>query len=538
MTEDSTFVRKEPCPACGSRDNLARYSDGHAHCFGCGHYEHGDGSVTNSKGKVMSKDLITDGTVRPLTKRGITEETAKKFGYTIAKFKGEHVHVAPYYDDEGNLVAQKVRFADKSFVALGDFKKATLFGMNAWTKGGRKVIVTEGEIDALSVSQLQGNKWPVVSVPTGAQGAKKSLSKHLDWLQSFDEVILMFDMDDPGRQAARDCATLFQPGKCKIAKLPLKDANEMLMASRGDEVIAAIWQAEPFRPDGVVAFSSLIEEASKPVEWGIPWFTPRLTELTYGRRHGEVYALGAGTGIGKTDFLTQQIAYDVLKLEQKVGLFFLEQSPVETARRLAGKVAGRRFHIPDAGWTQDELTEALGKLNKDKLFLYDSFGATEWEPIAENIRYLVHAEGVRIFYIDHLTALAAGADDERKTLEDVMAQIAGLAKELNIIIMLISHLATPEGKPHEEGGRVMIKHFKGSRAIGFWCYFMFGLERNQQDADEKMRSITTFRVLKDRYTGNATGEVFYFGYDRETGELYETDLPGEGPFQDETQAPF
>ena len=36
----SQFVRHEPCPGCGSKDNLARYDDGHGHCFGgCGHWE-------------------------------------------------------------------------------------------------------------------------------------------------------------------------------------------------------------------------------------------------------------------------------------------------------------------------------------------------------------------------------------------------------------------------------------------------------------------------------------------------------------------
>lgn len=33
------FKQHEPCPNCGSRDNLARYDDGSATCFGCGHYE-------------------------------------------------------------------------------------------------------------------------------------------------------------------------------------------------------------------------------------------------------------------------------------------------------------------------------------------------------------------------------------------------------------------------------------------------------------------------------------------------------------------
>ena len=63
----------------------------------------------------------------------------------------------------------------------------------------------------------------------------------------------------------------------------------------------------------------------------------------------------------------------------------------------------------------------------------------------------------------------------------------------------------------------MIKHFKGSRAIGFWSYFLFGLERNQQAEDPEEASTTTFRILKDRYTGQATGKVIYLGYEGSTG---------------------
>lgn len=486
----------------------------------------------------MAGDLITDGEVRSLPKRNLTEDTARKFGYRIATFKEKMVHVAPYFDTDGNLVAQKVRFADKTFTTLGDFKQAGLFGQHLWGQGGKKIVITEGEIDAMSVSQMQGNKWPVVSLPNGAQGAKKALAKQLEWLCTFDEVILMFDMDEPGRAASAECAAMFPPGKCKVANLPMKDASDLLVAGRGDEIVTAIWQAKTYRPDGVVTFKDIKDAAKRPIEQGLPWFSEAITKLTYGRRGGEVYAVGAGTGIGKTDFLTQQITHDVIQLEEKVGLFFLEQQPVETGLRLAGKLAGRRFHIPDDGWTTEELSDALDTLDNDKLFLYDNFGATDWSVIQQTIRYLAHSEGVRIFYLDHLTALAAAAEDERKALEEIMSEIGALVKELNVVLILVSHLATPEGKPHEEGGRVTIRHFKGSRAIGFWCHYMFGLERDQQHKDVAMRSITTFRILKDRYTGNGTGQCVYFGYDRETGQLYETDLPDDAPFKNETGKDF
>jgi twinkle protein len=138
-----------------------------------------------------------------------------------------------------------------------------------------------------------------------------------------------------------------------------------------------------------------------------------------------------------------------------------------------------------------------------------------------------HSEGVNLFYMDHLTAFAAGQEDERKFLEAMMAQVGGLVKELDIWLGLVSHLATPEGKPHEEGGRVMVRHFKGSRAIGYWSHYMIGFERNQQSEDENERRTTTVRILKDRYTGRATGKVFYTQYDSTTGTLFECEAPEE-----------
>jgi twinkle protein len=536
--EGSTLLFKGACPSCGSSDANAHYSDGHTFCFSCGTHVAGEGTSTSSpKGRRMA-DMI-DGEFKPLTKRGITEETCRKFGYKIGRFNDQAVHLAPYYTPDGDLVAQKVRFADKSFTVLGKLKTAGLFGQQVWGSGGRMIVITEGEIDAMTVSQVQNNKWPVVSIENGADGAKRSITKQLDWLLTFETVVLMFDMDDPGRKASAECAQLFPPGKCKIASLALKDPNELLLAGRGSEIIDAIWQAKPYRPDGVVRISDIRERILKPPEQGLPWCLPSLTTLTYGRRLGEIYAVGAGTGIGKTDFFTQQIQHDVDVLGEKVGLLIFEQNPAETVKRLAGKFAGKRFHVPDGSWTQDELVEVIDRLEEDdRVLLYDNFGSIDWDVVKATIRYLAHAEGIKLFYLDHLTALAAGKDDEKTLLERITEEMASLAKELNVIIHFISHLATPEGKPHEEGGRVMIRHFKGSRAIGFWAHSMFGLERDQQHDDPRWRGITTFRILKDRYTGDATGKVIYLGYERETGRLYETEAPAEEDahgFQDETQ---
>lgn len=526
MDDDSSFIGKEPCPECGSRDNLARYSDGHGYCFGCGHYEAADGEHHQQERKRVSSDLIPQGDYKPLTKRGISQETCEKFGYTIGRMGDSPVQIAAYRDASGNIVAQKIRWPNKEFRFIGDTKEAQLFGQHLCRDGGKRLVITEGEIDALSVSQVFGNRWPVVSVPNGAQGAKKSIQKAYEFVAAYDEVVIMFDMDEPGRKAAQEVAALLPPGKAKIASLPLKDPNEMIMAGREKELSTAVFEAKLYRPDGVVSIGDIKDKALKPVEWGLPWWIDDLTKATYGRRYGEIYTFGAGTGVGKTDWFTQQIAYDVTTLGLPVGVVYLEQPVAETAKRLAGKIAGRRFHVPDAGWTIDELSDAIDQLD-GKVHLYDHFGETDWAVVESRVRYMAVSLGIKLIYIDHLTALA-DPSNERESLETIMEEMASLAQELGVIIHLISHLATPEGKPHEEGGRVMIRHFKGSRAIGFWSHFMFGLERNQQDSNENLRGVTTFRVLKDRYTGQATGLTVYLGYDPQSGTLFALD---HNPFE-------
>lgn len=518
--EDSEFLHHEPCPneKCGSSDGFSRYSDGHGYCFVCEHYEHGSDSpkretLTDSKGK-----NFVFGEVKPLAKRLINQQTTQHFNYQVGEKNGKRVQIANYY--KGNeLIGQKLRFPDKEFAVIG--KLDVLYGEHLWRDGGKMLVITEGEIDAMSVSQLQGNKWAVVSVPHGAQGAAKAIAKRLEWVEKFETVVFMFDMDEVGQKAAQECAAVLSPSKAKIARLPLKDANEMLVAGRGKEVIDAIWSAKGWRPDGIVTLDDIYEKVLKPVKRGLDWFCDTLTKLTHGRREGEIYTFGAGTGVGKTDLLTQQIEYDINTLKQPVALFFLEQNPVETIKRIAGKAEGKRFHVPDEA-THEELVAAVDKLKEGgKLHLFDHFGAMGWEDIKQHIRYLAHGEGVKLFYLDHLTALAAADErDEKDALEAIMSEMGSLVQELGIILHLVSHLTTPDGKPHEEGGRVTIRHFKGSRAIGFWSFFMFGLERDQQAEDES-KGITTFRVLKDRLTGQATGNVILFGYEASAGRLYE-----------------
>jgi twinkle protein len=520
------FVAHETCPECGSKDNLARYSDNSAHCFGCKYNEMGSESMseaTRSPSKPVKQGKLEDLEYRRLAKRGITEDTCRHFGYKVGTLGNKTVQVAEYR--KGKKIGYKTRDSNKKFTWTGDTKNMGLFGQHLWRDGGKKVVVTEGEIDAMTVSQLQNNKWPVVSVPNGAASAAKDCGKEIEWLESFEQVVFMFDMDEAGQDGARAAAEMLSPGKSFIARLPLKDANELLLAGRGKDVIDAMWSAKAYRPDGVIDVSDVVDDAAADIQVGLPWPWATLTEKTYGRRRGELYGFGGGTGCGKSTVF-KQIAKHIIEVDNlPVGLLMLEEPPKLTAKTMAGMMMGKRVHVPGVEYDREELRSTLEGLG-GRIFLYDHFGSMSFEVIREKIRYMVRALGIRDIFLDHLTALAASIElDERKAIDAIMADLSSLTQELDCTIYYVSHLTTPEGKAHEEGGRVLEKQFRGSRSIAYWSHFLFGIERDKQ-ADN---GVTVFRVLKDRYTGDSAGVRFGLEYSRETGLLNECPLPTKEP---------
>lgn len=550
-TNDSELVSKGACDECGSSDGNALYTDGHTYCFVCNTHKKGEGAAPQGTGDTGKRPrALAQGEVRALPAREITEETCKKWGYLVGEVphpktkKPERCQIAQYRDETGRVVAQKLRWADKTFQTVGDFKSAGLYGQWMWRDGGRRVVVVEGEIDALSVSQLQDHKWPVVSIPNGAPAAKKTLVHHLEWLLKFDEIVLLFDDDKVGQEAAAECAPLFPVGRCKIATINgFKDANDALKAREGSRVIDAIWQAKAYRPDGIVTIADCLAQAVMPVEMSTrAWPWQGLTEKTYGRRFGEVYGFAGGTGMGKTTVFKQVQAHILQNEQAPIALFHLEEPTHHTAKTLAGVIDGVRYHVPGVDYDVQQLHDTLVRY-QDRVFLYDHFGGATYETIVEKIRYLRHAHGVRDFFLDHLTALAAvmDAQDERKAIDKMMAELSALMIELDSNLYFISHLTTPEGKSHEEGGRVLEKHLRGSRSIVYWSHFVFAVEGNKQEPG----SPRILRVLKDRYTGDSNGLCVGLMYQQATGRMTECSLDddsGEGRshgFRDETDTiPF
>ena len=455
--------------------------------------------------------------------RKLTLETCKKWSYGISEDKnGMPVQVAQYRDRSGRIVAQKLRYADKSkFPWVGSPKEAGLFGMHLWGKG-KYLTITEGEIDALSVSQAQGNRWPVVSLPNGAASARKDLMKHLDYLENFAEIVLCFDNDEPGQNAARDCAEALLPMKVRICTLPLKDANEMLKQGRGDELPILLMTAPEFTPEGILDFDDLEAEALKdPVISRVQYPYVNLNNITRGLRRGELVTVTAGSGVGKSAFV-RELVYKLKTEGENVGVLMLEESAKRTVDGLVGLHMNKTLHISREGISVADISKAFRELKTTggKLKLFDHFGSTEIEKLLARIRYMVKAQDCGWIVLDHLSIVVSGLEvqDERRAIDMAMTMLRTLVQDTGIGMILVSHLKRADGnKGHEQGAEVSLGQLRGSQAIAQLSDIVIGLERNQQGEAEE-RNQTTVRVLKNRFTGE-TGVAGVIVYDPETGRL-------------------
>ena len=529
MTEknDSNYIMKGPCEECGSSDANAVYDDGHTWCFSCSTYkEDEDGRQVPANDKVVQRgDLIRASSFPAWNSRSLSAESCRKWGLGVGKYHQESVRIFAYHDPSSRAtVAQKLRPASKEGMRfVGEPKQAGLYGQHLWGSGGKMVVVTEGEIDAVSISQVQGHKWPVVSVPSGAAGAKKALQKNLEWLCSYETVVLWFDNDDAGRKAVEECAPLFRPGQCKTASMAnYKDANEALCDGKQKEIITAIWQATVWRPDGIISGSDLWETLTRPEEnSAAPYPWQGLQEKTLGIRPSEIVTLTAGSGIGKSAVVRELAHHLCTQSKETVGMMMFEETVKRTALGLMSIDMNRNLLLEKEPEKIDGFRNAYdSSVGSGRLYLYDHFGSTGFDNVLSRARYMASALGVRYLVLDHLSILVSGMaeGDERRLIDNAMTALKTLAMETNLGLILVSHLKRPDKKGHEEGASTSLSQLRGSHAIAQLSDIVIGLERNQQD--ELHSDVTQLRVLKNRFTGE-TGIAGWLKYDRTTGRLRE-----------------
>lgn len=515
-----------PCDDCGSTDALSLNADGSTKCFACDTFTPSNTRDTlNTHTPTPKNTNFISGTVLPIPQRKLHEDICRRYDYKIASVNGKPCHVATYRNDAKEVVGQKLRFEDKSFSCLGDVKQ--FYGQHLFPNGGKKLTVVEGEIDCLTMAQVLGGgkaMYPVVSLPNGAASAKSIFQRHLEWLDSFEEVILMFDMDEVGRAAAQEAAQVLPFGKSKIAKIALKDPNEMLVEGRAKELVSSFWDAQVWTPDGIVAGTSIYDRLINPkVFQSVPYPFSGLNAKTGGGcRKGEIVTFCAGSGVGKSQ-ICKEIAHHILTTtDSKIGYIALEESIERTANSIIGLQMNKLLHL-DPIVVDDAYNEAFAKtVGSGKFFLYDHWGSLESDNLVNKVRYLAKALECDYIFLDHISLAISGLGqehgDERRILDNLMTSLRSLVEEANIGMILVSHLKRPEGRGHEEGQTTSLAHLRGSHSIGQLSDGVIGCERNLQD--EENSNVTKLRVLKNRFSGE-TGLACDVVFNPHSGRIHE-----------------
>jgi twinkle protein len=543
-TNDSVFLKHIECPKCGSSDGNGLFDDGHTFCYVCKAYEKAPRATiedleglgitsfkqTQQEASMSFTEAFKNVEAVHVAERGISASTMHFFG---AGSDGKSYYF-PYYDESGKAVGAKVRSVEgKDFHISGDWKKATLFGQNKFTPGGKAITITEGEFDALAAYQLTGSRFPVVSVRNGAQAALKDCRASFEYLDSFDRITICFDNDEPGKDAAKEVAELFG-SKAHVFKPKhdhLKDACDYLSKGLNKEFVETWWDAEKYVPDGIVSGSTLwdlVNQKEEKAEVMYPY--DGLNFLTYGIRLGELVTVTAGSGLGKSQFLREIVWQILSKTEDNIGLMFLEESVKKTAKSLMALAADKPLHLPDCEVTDKELRDAFDNtLGTDRLFLFDHFGSTSVDNIINRVRFMARGLACKYVFVDHVSIIVSAQEsgDERKAIDEIMTKLRMLVQETGIALFVVSHLKRPESKGHEEGAVTSLAQLRGSGSIAQLSDMVLGLERNGQHSDSTERNTTYVRVLKNRFSG-LTGLACRLLYSRMTGRMNELPPEEEG----------
>jgi twinkle protein len=538
--DGSNFVKHVPCPSdsCGSSDACAIFDDGHMFCFSCRSFFPGDESYKKEHDMPFDNNNYQQpavkGYISAITDRGITKETAEKYGVRIQQDSSGAVvkHYYPYYDVNNTLVANKVRdVANKTFTAdpPGSMSAGVLFGQLLCQEGGKFVTICEGELDAMAAYQMLGSKYPAVSIKDGAAAAVKSCKRSYDFLNSFNNIVVCFDSDEVGQKAAREVAQLFEPNKCKIVALDnkLKDACGYLADGKSQDFTQAWWAARTYTPAGIINLRDIgpeLYEEGNQTTCPYPW--DGINGKLYGIRTGELVTLTAGTGTGKSSVMRELMHHVLKNAEGNIGVISLEENTRSTIFHLMSVAANARLYIreerevfpPAEMYKWQEATVGTGRF-----FAFDHFGSMGTEEILARVRYMVKALDCRWIFLDHLSILVSGLEgmDERRNIDVLMTKLRSLVEETNCALLLVSHLRrTGADSGHEDGKEVSLSHLRGSQSIAQLSDAVVAMERDQQSDDANIANTTTIRVLKNRYSGE-TGVACHLFFNKETGRLHE-----------------
>lgn len=532
------------CPACSPvrrkqnmkdlavtrSDDALKYT-----CHHCG--ETGVHVIMERKMNVVRtpvvKTELTDQHVAFLKDRGISLETANKAGLFgsrrwFKRLNAEADCIAfPYYKD-GNIESCKYRsITGKDFTQ--DAGGAHTFWRIDDIDLAHPVVIVEGEIDALTLMEIGVPN--AISVPSGAPikvvdgkvSAKEDKRFSFVW-DGFDKlakaphIVLATDNDPPGHALAEELARRLGKDRCRIAKLPEKDANEVLQKQGADALRDAILKAEPYPVQGVNSAKDFEDRLNdlfqKGTGKGFSTGYPMTVDALYTVVPGQMTVVTGYPSMGKSNFVDQIMVNLARSSGWKFALCSFENAPEVHISRLIEIYTNRRFFDGENRISPETFQQALNWVNDHFVFLTnESSEPATIGSIIERAKAAVARMGVRGLLIDPYNYIELDrGESETAAISSMLTRVQQFAKNSGVHVWFVAHPAKINRQgmdlPRPDGMAI-------SGSMAWWAKTDCGVTVH------RVKNDTQIAVWKCRYRWvGQTGETL-LKYDKATGTYSE-----------------
>lgn len=389
-----------------------------------------------------------------LESRKITAVTAEKYQITVQS-KHKNIVVFPFLDEKGNMPFIKYRktdfnpAVDKGIEWCEANCKPILFGMYQCNLDNKTLVLTEGQIDSLSVAESGIEN--AVSVPFGKNGFTW-IPYCWEWMQNFDTLIVFGDCENGTITLLDEMRKRFE-GTVKAVRQQdykgCKDANELLQKYGKEAVKQAVNNAERVAIDRVkeIADIEAVDLFSLPkISTGITGIDKVLSGGIY---LGQTVILTGKRGDGKST-LGSQILANALDNGKSVFAYSGELPDYFFKRWLDFQIAGQQNVIDRAGeagsvnyFIPDSKVHKISEWYRGRAYLFDNQSTedNELEYLLSTIEKAIQQYGIQLVLLDNLmTALDIGLDiDLYRAQSKFVDKLVKISKNYNVAVILVVH---------------------------------------------------------------------------------------------------
>lgn len=427
---------------------------------------------TKAKPVSMPAKAHTPGDKSPvrawLNQRGIPDATID--AYKVHEEGG--VAVFPCYH-EGDLMLCKFRDISEKKIWASKDATPVLFGWQAINPAARDVVITEGEIDAMT---YHANGYDALSVPFGAgKGAKQAWIEHeIDRLERFDTLYISTDMDKEGEIAAQEIMERLGRHRCKRVILPAKDANEYHVA--GGNLVKCVMEAKSIDPaelrEAVSFTDEVIEQffptSTKASGTPVPWYQLRENLRL---RPGELTIVTGINGHGKT-MLLDHVSVHGMANESRWCIASMEMPAPVHLKRIVKQISGPRQPFEESG------VRAAMDWMAGKCWIFNVRGTAKAARIIEVFTYAWRRYGIHHFVVDSL-AKCGFAEDDYNGQKGFVERLQDFAQDSHTHVFLVTHSRKREDE-YAPPGKMDVK---GSGGITDMADNVLSIWRNKKKED-------------------------------------------------------